>query len=91
MKGREAFNKDELIQIWIVHNIQIIGEAVANLSNYIKDKYTDIPWNQIVAMRNILVHQYSAVDLSRVWRVVESNLPEVNVKIKDILNELNQT
>jgi uncharacterized protein with HEPN domain len=57
-RGREAFEQDELIQVWIVHHLQIIGEAAAQLGRNFHDAHPEMPWPQIVAMRNILVHEY---------------------------------
>jgi uncharacterized protein with HEPN domain len=74
-RGRDAFDQDELIQVWIVHHLQIIGEAAAQLGRNFHDAHPAVPWPQIVAMRNILVHEYFGVDLREVWNAVERDLP----------------
>ncbi|MBL2912045.1 DUF86 domain-containing protein, partial [Klebsiella pneumoniae] len=56
-RGREAFEHDELIQVWIFHHIQIIGEAAANLGRDFHEAHQEVPWPQIVAMRNVLVRR----------------------------------
>jgi uncharacterized protein with HEPN domain len=58
-KGREAFEKDELIQTWVVHHLEIIGEAASKLSKEFRDTYREVPWPQIVAMRNVMAQQES--------------------------------
>lgn len=73
--GRDAFMQDELIQTWVVHHLQIIGEAVAGLPEGIRDRSPTTPWRQIVGMRNILVHHYFDIDRDVVWKVVERDLP----------------
>jgi uncharacterized protein with HEPN domain len=60
-KGQQSYLTNELIQVWIVHHIQIIGEAAASLSSSLRDRYPDILWTDIVAMRNVLVHEYFGV------------------------------
>ena len=60
--GRQRFEQDELIQIWIVHHLQLIGEAARALSADFRDSQPRVPWSQIVGMRNILVHNYFGVD-----------------------------
>jgi uncharacterized protein with HEPN domain len=60
-QGEEAFKRDELIQTWMVHHIQIVGEAARALSEDIKKKYPVIPWSDVIGMRNILVHDYRVV------------------------------
>ena len=74
-RGRVAFEADELVQTWIVHHIQIIGEAAAKLGPEVRERHPEIPWPEVVAMRNVLVHDYFGVDLEEVWRVVERDLP----------------
>ena len=84
VQGRLAFEKDELIRIWIVHHIQIIGEAVRKLSPALKSAHPGIPWDQIAAMRHILVHDYFAIDPQEVWTAVERDLPDLKRKISAI-------
>ena len=80
-RGRTAFNADELIQNWIVHHIQIIGEATGKVSDRLKELHPEVPWAIIKAMRNVLVHFYFGVDLEKVWRTVEHDLPALKAKI----------
>lgn len=83
--GRYAFDEDERNQVWIVHYIQIIGEAARSLSEALKIRYSDVPWKNIIAMRHVLVHGYFGIDLNEVWRVVERDLPELRRSIQEIL------
>ncbi|MBN1322420.1 MAG: DUF86 domain-containing protein [Methanotrichaceae archaeon] len=78
-RGRDALEIDELVQVWMVHHIQIIGEAAARLGRDFHEAYPEVPWAQIVAMRNILVHEYFGVDLDEVWQVIERDLPILTV------------
>jgi uncharacterized protein with HEPN domain len=79
--GEIAFVRDELIQTWIVHHIQIIGEAARGLSSDFRDQHPEVPWPQIVAMRNILVHAYFGIDLALVWSVVQKDLPLLRAQV----------
>lgn len=65
-RGREVLERDELVQTWIIHHIQIIGEAARQLSDELRASRSEIPWAQIIAMRNILVHDYFGVDLEEI-------------------------
>ena len=60
-KGREAFKQDELLQTWIIHHLQIIGEAASKLSQELCGAHQEIPWPQIVAMRNVIAHEYFGI------------------------------
>jgi uncharacterized protein with HEPN domain len=87
-RGRGAFESEELIQTWIVHHIRIIGEACRALSDTVKNRYPNVPWPQVVGMRNILVHHYFDVDSDIIWSVVEKDLPALKNQLDAILNDL---
>jgi uncharacterized protein with HEPN domain len=84
-RGRHAFAGDELIQTYVVHNLQIFGEAAFKLSSEYRDQYPEIPWAKIMGMRHILVHDYFAIDLEIVWNVVENELPILKKKLQEII------
>ena len=85
-RGRAAFEQDELIQNWMVNHIMIIGEACRALPEEIYARYSDIPWADIIGMRNLLVHHYFGIDLNAVWSVIEHDIPELKQNIQAILN-----
>lgn len=87
-QGRDAFEQNELIQTWVIHYLQIIGEACRAISQPFKDQYPTVAWNKIIGMRNILVHLYFGIDEEIVWSVVERDLPDLKQQIKTILQEL---
>jgi uncharacterized protein with HEPN domain len=87
VNGKDTFSEDELIQTWVLHHIQILGEAAARLSDEFQEQHPDIPWFKIVGMRNILVHDYFKIDVNAVWSVVENDLPTLYDQVKSILNE----
>ncbi len=84
-RGRRVFENDELIQTWIVHYLQIIGEAASKISDGFQDKHPEIPWSKIIGMRNILVHDYFGIDTDIVWQVVEKDLSALDEIIKNLL------
>jgi uncharacterized protein with HEPN domain len=87
-KGREAFASDELIQTWVVHHLEIIGEAASKLGSVFRVDHPEVPWPQIVAMRNVIAHEYFGIDLDEVWQVVERDLPELKQKLNGIWRKL---
>ena len=84
-RGRQAFVADELIQTYIVHNLQSLGEAAAKIPTEQQREYPELPWPKMVGMRNVLVHNYFNIDLDIVWQVVESELPALKDSINRIL------
>lgn len=87
-RGRSAFEQDELLQTWIIHHLEILGEAAARIPEHVKAKGVDIAWSEIVGMRNILVHGYFGIDTSLVWVAVERDLPELKKKLTVLLASL---
>jgi uncharacterized protein with HEPN domain len=62
--GEVAFNRDEMLQVWVLHHLQIIGEAVSRLTPELLEHYPQVPWRNMIGMRNILVHQDFEVGLA---------------------------
>jgi len=83
--GRSAFDKDEMTQVWVLHHLQIIGEAARTLSENFRGRYPDKVWSMAAGMRHILVHQYFEIDADEVWKVVENDLPALQDKVIAIL------
>lgn len=85
VQGKQVFENDELIQVWIIHHLQIIGEASASMSESFITQYSEVPWQDIADFRNILVHEYFRVDIDIVWLIVEHELPKLKSDIERIL------
>ena len=83
--GEEVFYSTKMIQDAVIRNLEIIGEAVKNISPAIRIEYPDIPWKQIAGLRDVLIHHYFGVDLESVWLVVEKRLPTLAERIEFIL------
>lgn len=73
--GRSKFDDDEMIQVWVTHHLQIIGEAANKISIETREYAEAIPWEQIIGMRNILVHDYFGINLDIVWSTAVNFLP----------------
>ncbi len=87
-QGREKFDRDELVQSWVVRHLQIIGEALRSVPEEVRILAPEIPWRKIVGARHILVHDYFGIDLDVVWNVVERELPELRRQIGLLLSRL---
>ncbi|MGH3786856.1 MAG: HepT-like ribonuclease domain-containing protein [Pseudonocardiaceae bacterium] len=83
--GRARFDRDEIVQLALVHLVQIIGEAAARVSGELRAKHPEIPWSQIVGMRNRVVHGYFEVDLDVLWTVVNSGVPQLRKQLSGIV------
>ncbi len=83
--GRDAFMAERMRQDAVIRKLEIIGEAVKQLSNATKERRHEIPWKQIAGMRHRLTHDYFGVDLALVWRVVERDLPALKAAVIALL------
>jgi uncharacterized protein with HEPN domain len=88
--GKEEFERNELVQIWILHHLQILGEAVNTLRPELQQNHPEVPWASIVGMRNVLVHQYFEVDTDIIWSVVESELPKLKPLFQAMIENQNE-
>ncbi|MGD0273934.1 MAG: HepT-like ribonuclease domain-containing protein [Gaiellaceae bacterium] len=79
---------DVVQQAATLHWIQTIGEAAARISPELLARTPDVPWREIVDMRNLVVHSYDQVDLAIVWQVLERDLPALEPRIREILASL---
>lgn len=73
----------------VLHRLEIIGVAAKHISDDIRDKYDKVPWRKIAGMRDIIIHEYFGVTLSMIWIVTQRELPDLKLKIKDIINDQN--
>ena len=83
-----AFKQDEMLQVWFIHHFQIIGEAANKLDRTTREKASDIPWAQIIAMRNILVHAYFGINTDIVWSTAIQFLPQLKKEIEKLLSQI---
>ncbi len=76
------------MQDLVMRRLEIIGEAVKNLTQDLKNEYPDIEWKKISGMRDVLIHQYFGIDLRLTWNVVKQEIPKLKEKITNILNDI---
>ncbi len=65
--------------------MEIIGEAVKNVDDDYRNEYPNVPWKGIAGMRDIIVHKYFGLKLSRVWLIVEEDLPHLKEQMSIII------
>ena len=83
----EGFVCDTKTQDAVVRNIEIIGEAVGNVSEESKRQHPELPWKNMAGMRNRLIHDYFGVNLDVVWDVISNDLPDLMKMLNNMLKE----
>ncbi len=86
-KDFEAFRSDSKTVDAVIRNLEIIGEAARNIPNDVKDKYSNIPWQDIIDFRNRINHGYFDISLKIVWRIIKHELPTLEFQMKHILEK----
>jgi uncharacterized protein with HEPN domain len=81
-KTEEDLSNDRKLQDAVLHRLTIIGEAVKNIPDILKNKNPDIPWRKIAGIKDILVHHYFGVDLGAIWLVLQKDIPELKGKLQ---------
>ena len=90
--GQASFMSESIRQDATIRNLEIIGEAVKQLSMDTREAHPEIPWKQIAGMRDKMVHEYFGVNLRLVWDVVERALPQLLATVDSIIKKSeNQT
>lgn len=86
----EDYQVNPMLQDALVRNIEVVGEAVKNLSTDITDAHPDIAWKQIARMRDKIAHHYFRINLDVVWRTATDDLPELRSQIVAIYEGLEE-
>lgn len=84
----QAFLQDNKTQDAVVRNLEIIGEAVKNLSKELRKKYDDSLWKDIAGMRDKIIHFYFGIKWDIVWSSVKDKLPELKERVEQVLKEI---
>lgn len=81
------FSKNELVIDAVIRNFEIIGEAANKVPIHIRRTYKDIPWEQMKALRNILIHEYAGVDVKVIWHTAKKYLSPLQKQLILLLKD----
>ena len=84
----ENFMGDPILTRAAARSLEIIGEAVKNISTDVKKKYKEVDWRKIAGMRDKIIHYYFGVNWNILWDVIQNKLPDLKPKFESILKEL---
>jgi len=84
----ENFRENQLVIDGVIRNLVLIGEASKNLSSEIRKKFSNIPWSEMIGLRNLATHGYFKIDLTIIWDIITKDIPENKQSIQNIFSEL---
>ena len=87
-RRRDDLDNDEMFSLAMTRLLEIIGEAANKLSPALREKHPEVPWPDIVGMRNRIIHGYDQVDFDTVWQTVTEDLGPLVDQVQRILSEI---
>lgn len=81
-------NRDFITELATIRAIEVIGEAANNISQSLRVQHDDVPWRQIIDMRNMLIHGYFEIDMKEVWSACEKDIPVLKEQIIRIKKDI---
>lgn len=86
-KTRRSLDTDRQLVLSLVKSIEIIGEAAANVTTTCREECPQIPWRDIVSMRNRLIHAYFDINLDILWKTVVEDLPPLIAELQKVIKK----
>jgi uncharacterized protein with HEPN domain len=88
-RGSGAFFSDELIQVWVLHHLQVIGEALRSMTEEFQTRFKDsLEWSGWIGLRTIVAHHYFHIDPVLIWQTVERDIPALKTNMLAIREAL---
>ena len=82
---REVILCDEVLSAAVLHHLTVMGEAINRLSPELRERHSEVPWHQIVAVRHRIVHAYFDLDWQILWNAAMDDVPQLRKQISGIL------
>src|SRR4030042_3664678 len=84
-KSRQDLDHDRLLNLALTRLLEMLGEAANRVPEEVRAQHPDLPWLQMIAARNRLIHGYDSVDFDILWAMVKKDLPGLIVQMEEIL------
>lgn len=83
-----AFAADDKTSSAVVYKLEIIGESAKNIPDTIQELYPQVPWRQMIEMRDQFIHTYFDIDYAAVWKTIKDMIPPLQPIIAQILEDM---
>jgi uncharacterized protein with HEPN domain len=84
-KTRSDLDQERLLNLALTRLLEMLGEAANRVPEEVRAQFPDLPWLQMIAARNRLIHGYDSVDFDILWAIIQNDLPVLITRLKEIL------
>lgn len=84
----ERFVRDKKTVCAVIRGLEVLGEAAGKIPAPVRAGFPEIPWTEMVGMRNRLIHEYFGVDLEIIWQTVCDDLPPLDAAVDRLVTAL---
>jgi uncharacterized protein with HEPN domain len=84
----EEFQSNSMMQFATVKQLEIIGEASNHFTEHFQRLYSEIQWQEIIGLRNLLIHEYFGIDTKIVWDILQIDVPKLKAQVEEILKQI---
>lgn len=83
----DDFRKDRMRQLAVERLLEVIGEAAKRISDSFKEAHPEVPWLRAAGLRDVISHEYNRVDMTIIWTIVTTNLPDLIAALDPLTTE----
>ena len=85
---KPAFEIDTKLQDTYVRQLQILSEAARKILKDFQSNHPEIPWTDVIGLRNVIIHDYAGIDSDVIWNIISNDLPPVLIQLQCVEQNL---
>ena len=84
----DEFHNDRITYDATLWNLHIVGEAATHIPDEVREANQQVPWRQMIGMRNRITHAYEAIDVDIVWDTIKTDIPKLLCDLREMLKHI---